>query len=157
MIFGNKQINDNDFPRISRTRLLNIIDSESTEIGDGTTSAPTEEEKNWLTLLKSTAPEAEKLRKKLSVCAIAEIIEYNKDRVTFSYGGINYTINKPNNSLRIARCREYSIMSALEELNNQRCITVGAVPIAKDFSDVDADVIQLMSQISENFFFTPYL
>ena len=60
MIFGNKQINENDFPKISRAR-LKIVDSESSEIGDGTTSAPTEEEKNWFTLLKSTAPEAEKL------------------------------------------------------------------------------------------------
>ena len=156
MIFGNKQINDNDFPKISRAR-LKIVDSESTEIGDGTTSAPTEEEIKWFSIIKSTAPEAEKLRKKLSVCGFAEIIDYDKSRVTFSYDGINYTINKPNNSLRIARCREYSIMSALEELNNQRCIVIGAVPIAKDFSGIDAEVIQLMSQIAENFFFTPYL
>ena len=156
MIFGNKQINENDFPKISRAR-LKIVDSESSEIGDGTTSAPTEEEKNWFTLLKSTAPEAEKLRKKISVCGFAEIVEYNKDRVTFTYDGINYTINKPNNSLRIARCREYSIMSALEELNTQRCIVIGAVPIPKDFSGIDAEVIQLLSQIAENFFFTPYL
>lgn len=156
MIFGNKQINESDFPKISRSR-LKIVDSESIEIGDGTTTAPTEEEKRWFSLLKSTVPEAEKLRKKISVCGFAEVVEYNKDRVTFSYDGVNYTINKPNNSLRIARCREYSIMSALEELNNQRCICVGMVPIPKDFSGIDAEVIQLLSQIAENFFFTPYL
>jgi len=156
MIFGNKQINDNDFPKVSRAR-IKIIDSESSEIGDGTTSAPTEEEKKWFELLKSNVPELEKLRKKLSVCAIAEIIDYDKSKVTFSYDGINYTINKPVNSLRIARCREYSIMSALEELNTQRCIVIGAVPIPKDFNGIDAEVIQLMSQIAENFFFTPYL
>ena len=156
MIFGNKQINENDFPKISRAR-LKIVDSESLEIGDGTTSAPTEEEKNWINILKSKAPESEKLRKKISVCGFAEIVEYNKDRVTFTYDGVNYTINKPNNSLRIARCREYSIMSALEELNSQRCICIGAVPISKDFSGIDAEVIQLLSQIAENFFFTPYL
>ena len=156
MIFGNKQINDNDFPKISRAR-LKTVDSESIEIGDGTTTAPTEEERKWFDLLKSTVPELEKVRKKLSVCAIAEIIDYDKSKVIFSYDGVNYTINKPNNSLRIARCREYSIMSALEEMNLQRCITVGAVPIPKDFSGIDADVIQLMSQICENFFFTPYL
>ena len=131
MIFGDKKLIENDFPRISRTR-LKVIDAESTEIGDGTTSAPTEEERRWFDLLKSTVPELEKVRKKLSVCAMAEIIDYDKNKVTFSYDGISYTINKPNNSLRIARCREYSLMSALEELNAQRCICVGAVPIAKD-------------------------
>jgi len=156
MIFGDKRINDNDLPKISRERLM-LIDANSIEIGDGTTSAPTEAERNWLNLLKSTAPESEKLRKKISVCRLAEIVEYNKDKVTFTYDSVNYTINKPNNSLRIARCREYSIMSALEELNSQRCITIGAVPISKDFSGVDAEVIQLLSQIAENFFFTPYL
>jgi len=154
MIFGNKQIND--FPLMSRARLM-IIDSESTEIGDGTTTSPTEEERKWFEILKSTVPELEKLRKKLSVCYLAEIVEYNQSKVIFTYDGINYTINKPNNSLRIARTREYSIMAALEELNNQRCIVVGAVPIPKDFSGIDMEVIQLMASISERFFFMPFL
>ena len=147
---------DNEFPRISRAR-LKIVDSESKETGDGTTTAPTEEEKKWFDLLKSSVPELEKLRKKISVCALAEIIDYDKSKVTFDYEGVKYTINKPNNSLRIARCREYSIMSALEELNNQRCICIGMVPIAKDFAGIDVEVIQLMANIAESFFFTPYL
>ena len=154
MIFGNKQINE--FPRISRARLM-TIDSESTEIGDGTTTAPTEEERKWLDILKSTVPELEKLRKKISVCGIAEIIEYDPSKVVFAYDNIKYTINKPVNSLKIARAREYSIMSALEELNSQRCIVVGAVPIPKDFNGIDSEVIQLMANISERFFFTPFL
>jgi len=154
MIFDKKIISD--LPKISRAR-LKVIDTESSEIGDGTTTAPTEEEKKWYDLLKSTVPELEKLRKKLSVCAIAEVINYDQNKVTFSYDSINYTINKPNNSLKIARAREYSITSALEELNLQRCITIGAVPIPKDFNGVDAEVIQLMSQIAENFFFMPFL
>lgn len=154
-MFANKKI-DNYFPKISRER-LKIVDSESAEIGDGTTSAPTEEERNWFKILKSTAPELEKTRKKISVCGYAEIIEYDNSKVTFSYDGVNYTINKPNNSLRIARCREHSIMAAVEELNLQRCITIGAVPIPKDFTGIDVEVIQVLSQIAENFFFTPYL
>ena len=155
-MFGNRNVSENDFPRVSRER-LKVIDTESSEIGNGDTSAPTAEERKWFDILKSTAPELEKLKKKLSVCAIAEIIDYDRSKVTFAYDGVNYTINKPNNSLRIARAREYSIISALEELNAQRCICVGAVPIAKDFSGIDAEVIQLMSQIAENFFFMPYL
>lgn len=145
-----------EFPLISRARLKEI-DVESNEIGDGTTTAPTEQEKEWFNLIKTTAPELEKLRKKISVCAIAEIVEYDKDKVTFSYEDENYTINKPANSLRISRCREYSIMSALEELNAQRCITVKNIPISKDFANIDVEVIRLMAQIAESFFFTPYL
>ena len=144
-----------EYPKISRAR-LKVVDPDA-EIGDGTTAAPTEEEKNWFTLLKSDAPEQEKLRKKISVCAIAEIIEYDKDKVTFEYDSIQYTINKPNNSLRIARQREYSIIAALEELNSQRCITIKGIPIAKDFAGADVEAIQILSQIAENFFFTPYL
>ena len=155
-MFGDKKISEDTFPLISRAR-LKVIDVDSTEIGDGTTSAPTEGEKKWLDLLKTTAPELEKVRKKISVCGLAEIVSYDKNQVTFSYEGVNYTINKPANSLKIARCREFSIMSALEELNFQRCITVNNIPISKDFSGIDVEVIQLMSQIAENFFFTPYL
>lgn len=157
MLFGKGQSIENEFPRISRARMLNTIDPESSEVGDGTTSAPTEEEKRWFEIMKSTAPELEKVRKKLSVCAIAEIVEYDKNHIVFVYDSVNYTVNKPVNSLKIARAREYSIMSALEELNAQRCITSNNIPIPKDFSGIDAEVIQLMASISENFFFTPYL
>lgn len=148
---------ENEFPRISRARLLYGIDHESPEIGDGTTSAPTEEEKKWFDIMRSTVPELERLRKKLSVCGITEVTSYDKDHITFVYDNINYTLNKPNNSLKISRAREYSIMSALEELNAQRCIVIGGVPIAKDFSGIDTEVIQIMASVAENFFFTPYL
>ena len=157
MLFGKSQAIENEFPRISRARMLNTIDPESSEVGDGTTSAPTEEEKHWFEIMKSTVPELEKIRKKLSVCAISEVVSYDKNHVTFVYDGVNYTVNKPVNSLRIARAREYSAMSALEELNAQRCITIGQAPIAKDFSGIDAEVIQLMSQIADKFFFMPFL
>ena len=156
-MFGRNQNIENEFPRISRARLLNSVDAESIETGDGSTSAPTEEEKRWFEIMKSTVPELEKVRKKLSVCAVAEVISYDKNQITFVYDNVNYTINKPNNSLKIARAREYSVMSALEELNNQRCIMIGQAPIAKDFSGIDAEVIQRMSQIADKFFFMPHL
>jgi len=156
-MFGRTQSIESEFPRISRARLLHGIDMQSLETGDGSTSAPTEEEKKWLDIMKSTVPELEKIRKKLSVCGIAEVVSYDRNQVTFNYDSVNYTINKPANSLRVARAREYSIMGALEELNAQRCITIGQVPIAKDFSGIDAEIIQLMASVAENFFFTPYL
>lgn len=157
MIFNKNQTIENEFPRMSRARLLYGIDSESSEIGDGTGTAPTEEEKKWFDIMKSTVPELEKLRKKLSVCGMAEIISYDRNQISFIYDNENYTINKPVNSLKIARAREYSIMSALEELNMQRCITIKGIPIPKDFSGIDVEVIQIMASISENFFFAPFM
>jgi len=153
-MFGNKTISE--FPLMKRSR-FKVIDKETSEIGDGKTNAPTEEEKRWLNILKSEAPEHEKLRRKLSVCYLAEVVSYNNDEVTIVYDGAQYTIKRPVNSLRIARAREQSPMAALEELNFQRCIVTGAVPIAKDFSGIDSDVIQLLGAVAENFFFIPYL
>ena len=145
-----------DFPRIARSR-LKVIDENSTDIGNGTTTAPTEEERAWLDIMKSTDPERERIRKKLSVCALAEVVEYNKESVTVQYDGVKYTIKKPVNGFRIARAREYSMMDAFEELNAQRQIVIGAAPIAKDFAGIDAEVIQILSKVAESFFFAPYL
>jgi hypothetical protein len=147
-----------EFPIMSRVRLNSrLIDTDSIEIGDGTTSAPTEEERIWLDILKSTLPENEKLKKKLSVCALADVVAYSNDAVTIEYDGKKYTINKPNNSLRIARAREHSIIAAVEELNAQRCIVSNGVVISKDFSGIDAEVIRLFADVAENFFFAPFL
>jgi len=145
-----------DFPRVSRSRLFEI-DRNSVDVGDGKTAAPTEEERAWLDIMKSTDPERDKLRKKLSVCSFADVTEYNKESVTFTYDGVTYTIKKPANGFRVARAREFSKMDALEELNAQRQIVKGAVPIEKDFSGIDAEVINIMANVAENFFFTPYL
>ena len=91
------------------------------------------------------------------MCALVEVVSYSNDAVTIEYDGKKYTLNKPNNSLRISRAREYSIMSAVEELNNQRCITSGGSPISKDFSGIDAEVIRLFADVAESFFFAPFL
>jgi len=48
-------------------------------------------------------------------------------------------------------------MAALQALNNERRIMRVAVPIQKDFTDVDAPLIKLLSEVTENFFFAPYL
>jgi hypothetical protein len=145
-----------EFPRITRAR-LQTVNSDSKDIGNGSTSDPTEEERAWIDIMRNEAPEMAVKKKRLSVCALADIVEYNNELVKFSYDGTVYTIKKPVNSLQIARAREVSIMDALETLNFQRCISIGAVPIPKDFAGVSVEVIQLLSKIAENFFFTPYL
>lgn len=145
-----------EYPKIARRRLT-AIDYESKIIGDGSTNDPTEEEKAWIDMMASSAPELETRKKKLSVCALADIEEYDAGVVKFSYDGQHYVIKKPTNSLQIARAREFSITDALEALNAQHCLCIGAVPIAKDFSNVPVEVIGLMITIAENFFFTPYL
>ena len=145
-----------DFPRVSRARLFEI-DKKSTVIGDGKTTDPTEEEMAWLNIMKLNTPDVERLKRKLAVCADAEVVEYAKDFVTILYDGIKYTMRKPTNGLRIARAREYRVMDALEELNNQHQILIGLAPLPKDFSGIDADVITILAKVAENFFFVPYL
>jgi hypothetical protein len=153
-MFGNKTISG--YPLITRSR-LRAVNFESSVTGDGTTTDPTEEELRWYKILKSEAPEHEKLRRKISVCSIADVVSYSNDEVTIFYDEVKYTLKRPVNGLRIARAREQSPMSALEELNLQRCIVIGAEPIPKNFLGIDSDVIQLLGSVAENFFFIPYL
>ena len=145
-----------EFPKITRAR-LKVVDADSKNVGNGTTPDPTEEEKAWLDIMTSDAPELETRKKKLSVCALSDIVEYDAGMVKFSYDGKTYTIKKPANSLQVARARERSITDAVDALNFQRCICIGAVPIEKDFSGIPVEVVGLLSSIAENFFFTPYL
>jgi hypothetical protein len=145
-----------EFPKISRAR-IKVIDVESKTIGDGSTSDPTEEEKAWIDIMTSTAPELEVRKKKLSVCTIADIEDFDANSVRVKYDSIIYTIKKPANSLQIARMRERSVMAAFEALNAQYCICVGAVPCPPDFFGVPVEVIALLSAVAESFFFMPYL
>lgn len=145
-----------EYPKITRAR-LHSVDADSKIVGDGSTPDPTEEEKAWLTIMTSTAPELETKKKKLSVCSLADIVEYDANAVKFSYDGAVYTIKKPTNSLQIARAYERSKIDALEALNAQLCIHAGALPIAKDFSNVPVEVVGLLASVAENFFFAPYL
>ena len=145
-----------EFPKISRAR-LHVIDADSKTVGDGSTPDPTEEEKAWLNIMTSTAPELETKKKKLSVCSLADIVEYDTNAVKFSYDSAVYTIKKPTNSLQIARAYERSKIDALEALNAQLCVCAGALPVAKDFSNVPAEVVGLLAAIAERFFFAPYL
>ena len=146
----------NEFPKITRAR-LKIINTDSTVIGDGSTDDPTEEEKQWLNIMTSDAPEMEVKKRKVSVCALADIVEYDSNSVKVLYDGVTYIVKKPTNSLQIARARERSIMAAFETLAAQFCVCVGAVPVKSDFSGVSVEVIQLLATVAERFFFTPFL
>ena len=145
-----------EFPRITRAR-IKTVNADSKIIGDGTTDDPTEEEKAWLDIIASDAPELEVKKKKLYVCAITDIEEYDANGVKVKYDGVTYTIKKPANSLQIARARERSVMDALEALNAQHCVCVGAIPCTRDFAGVPVEAIGLLAQVAENFFFAPYL
>lgn len=145
-----------EIPFISRER-LKVINADSTETGDGNDARPTEQERVWIELMRSTDVARDTLRKQAAVCALADVESMSKEHVTIKYDGTKYTIKKPINGFNIARARETSVMTALAELNAQRCIVLGAVPINKDFSGIDAAVIKLLGDVAENFFFTPFL
>lgn len=144
------------FPLVTRER-LKVIDRDTTETGDGSTNLPTEIERAWLEIMRATDSERESVRKKISVCALADIVDANLDLVSLKYGETVYTIKKPANGLKIAKAREISATFALEELNNQRQIVIGAMPIEKDFRGIDADVVRLLVEVADSFFFMPYI
>lgn len=144
------------YPIVTRER-LKVIDRDAAETGDGTTSAPTETERAWLEIMRATDSARESVRKKIAVCALADVTDLTADAVSVRYGETVYTIRKPANGLRVAKAREVSATYALEELNNQRQLVIGAQPLEKDFRGVDADVIKMLTDVADSFFFTPYL
>lgn len=145
-----------EWPKITQAR-LQVINADSKIIGDGTTDDPTEEEKAWIDLIASTAPELDVKKKRVSVCAIADVVEYDANAVQVRYDGIVYTVKKPTNSLQIARARERSAMAAFETLAAQFCVLVNGVPCKTDFAILPVEAIMLLSNVADRFFFTPYL
>lgn len=144
------------YPIVSQAR-LRVIDRETNETGDGSDTRPTETERKYLELMRSVDPERDVLRKRVSVCALAEVVSMSADHVTIKYNGEETTIRKPVNSLKIAKAREISQTLAFEELNEQRQIMKGMVPLDKKFYGVPVELIRLLSEIADSFFFTPYL
>lgn len=145
-----------ELPKIAQAR-LQVVNSDSKVIGDGTTDDPTEEEKAWIDIIASTAPELDVKKKRVSTCAIADVVEYDTNAVRVRYDGIIYTVKKPTNSLQIARARERSAMAAFETLAAQFCVLVGGVPCKTDLSNLPVEAIILLSNVADRFFFTPYL
>lgn len=145
-----------ELPKITQAR-LQVINTDSKKIGDGSTDDPTEEERAWLDIIASTAPELDVKKKRVSVCAIADVVEYDTNAVQVRYDGIVYTIKKPTNSLQIARARERSAMAAFETLAAQFCVLVNGAPCKTDFSNLPVEAIMLLSNVADRFFFTPYL
>ena len=145
-----------DLPKITQAR-LQVINPDSKTIGDGSTDDPTEEEKAWIDIIASTAPELDVKKKRVSVCAIADVVEYDTNAVKVKYDGVVYTVKKPTNSLQIARARERSAMAAFETLAAQFCVLVGGVPCKSDLSNLPVEAIMLLSNVADRFFFTPYL
>jgi hypothetical protein len=145
-----------EYPKITQAR-LQVINSDSKIIGDGTTDDPTEEERAWIDLIASTAPELDVKKKRVSVCALADVVEYDTNVVKVKYDGVVYTIKKPSNSLQIARARERSAMAAFETLAAQFCVLVSGVPCKSDLSNLPVEAIILLSNVADRFFFTPYL
>jgi len=145
-----------ELPKITQAR-LQVVNADSKIIGDGTTDDPTEEEKAWIDIIASTAPELDVKKKRVSTCAIADVVEYDANAIKVRYDGIIYTIKKPSNSLQIARARERSAMAAFETLAAQFCVLVGGAPCKADLSNLPVEAIILLSNVADRFFFTPYL
>jgi len=125
------------------------------ELEEALSLLPTDEEKEWMKIFQSNAPELARIRRKMSVCLDAEIEVLEDNRIVYSYCGVPYEIKAPINSFKILRALESSKIDALEEMSRQACLK-------KDGKDIDlksepVDSLKLMRLITDKFFFQIYL
>jgi len=117
---------------------------------------PSEDEKEWMKIFTSTAPELARIQRKMSVCLDAEIDELEENRISFSYGENKYEILAPVNSFKILKALENSKSDALLEMSKQGCIKKSGTPIyALDKEPIDS--LNLIQKITDKFFFQTFL
>jgi len=116
---------------------------------------PTENERDWMRIFRSTAPEVARLQRKMSVCVDAEVIEYDDNHVKYNYSDEEFEIKSPTNSFNILRELENGIPLALRELSNQGCIKKAGIDVILEKEPVDS--LSLIMKIANKFFFRTYL
>ena len=125
------------------------------ELTEALSLLPTDEEKQWMKIFQSTAPELARTQRKMGVCLDAEVTVLEDDMVKYKYADAEYEIKSPVNSFSILRAIEKDKSSAFEELSKQGCLK-------KEGKDVDLktepfDALNLMFKIADKFFFQIYL
>ena len=61
---------------------------------------PTDDEKNFMQVFKSTAPQLARLQRKMSVCLDVEVLDYDFNCITFTYSGNTYEIQSCKNAYK---------------------------------------------------------
>lgn len=116
----------------------------------------TPEEENWMRIFKSTAPELERLQRRMSVCLDAEVIELTDEKVVYEFSGRKYEIKAPTNSFRVSAALEKSRHDAFAEMINQKCFSVDGQAVTLASIKLAPDEVNLAVRIAGKFFFLIY-
>jgi len=126
------------------------------ELEEGLKLLPTDEEREWMKIFTSNAPELARLQRKMSVCLDADIDELEENKISFTYGNDKYEISGPFNSFRVLKSLEDSKSDALLEMAKQGCIKkLGTAIYTLDKEPMD--VLNLILKITNKFFFQSFL
>lgn len=158
----------NDLILVSKESILNKvfdIDMEKYEkLSDkekeiAKVSFPTEVEKDFMTVYRSTAPQLARLQRKMSVCLYVEVLEFSFDHIIFTFAGNKYKIVSAKNAYRICKAIDKGMLEAVQELCVQGCVTVNDKPITDIMGEgiLQIDEIQLLRNVAEKFFFQTFL
>jgi len=142
------------------TKLFNVTEAElrAKLKGDELTSAlallPTDEEREFMRIFTSTAPELARVQRKMSVCIEAEVRVLESHRVAYEYAGRVFDILAPLNSFRISEALEKGKHAAVSEMIKQGRITDEARTLThEDAKGLDVDEVNLLIKITDRFFF----
>jgi len=125
------------------------------ELAEALLLLPNEEEKQWMKIFRSTAPELARIQRKMSVCLDAEVTVLEDNIVKYKYADTEYEILSPVNSFKILRAIEKDKSSAFEELSKQGCLKKEGKEV--DLKTEPFDALNLMFKIADKFFFQIYL
>lgn len=149
-------------PRSITQKLFKITEAElrekltGEELEEGLKLLPTEDEKDWMRIFNSNAPELARVQRKMSVCLDADIDEIEENKISFTYGNDKYEISGPFNSFKVLKTLEDSKSDALLEMAKQGCIKKSGVAIyILDKEPIDA--LNLILKITDKFFFQSFM
>lgn len=151
--------------KVSRSitqKLFNITEAElreklsGDELEEGLKLLPTDEEKQWMKIFNSNAPELARIQRKMSVCLDADIDELEENKISFTYGNDKYEISGPSNSFNILKALENSKSDALSEMAKQGCIKENGT-VMFSLNKMSIDALNLIQKITDKFFFQSFL
>lgn len=121
---------------------------------------PTENEKAFMEIHNSKAPQLARLQRKMSVCLEVEVLEYDHNFIVFEYAGNTYRMTNPRNAYRICQALENDdSLSGLWELAKQGCLQINDKVVTDLDKDeiLQVDEIMLLKKIASKFFFQPFM
>lgn len=151
--------------KVSRSSFLNkVFDVSESEVREKFSGKdleealallPTKEELEFKRIFESTAPELERLRRKISVCLLAEVTELTSEKVEYLFNDKTVTVLSPSNSYNVFEKLQESRLAALQEMVKQGCVKSNGVDV--DINKMAIDELGLLNLVVDRFFFQIYL